>query len=100
MFYYQKKKILPMSLIKFLKTLYPANIYLFKVNSSNTRKKCEFCSKLTIKTPEPRQWRSIYDTEQVNVSREGEDIGMCWTCWGSIIITLERGQTPFSDVYY
>ena len=34
----------------------PANIYLFKVNNRNTRKKCEICSKLTIKTPERRQW--------------------------------------------
>ena len=30
----------------------PANIYLFKVNNKNTRKRCEICSKLTIKTPE------------------------------------------------
>ena len=36
---------------------YPANIYLFKVNNRNTRKRCETCSKLTIKTPERRQWR-------------------------------------------
>ena len=35
----------------------PANIYLFKVNNKNTRKRCEICSKLTIKTPERRQWR-------------------------------------------
>ena len=32
----------------------PANIYLFKVNNRNTRKRCEICSKLTIKTPERR----------------------------------------------
>ena len=30
----------------------PANIYLFKVNNKNIRKRCEICSKLTIKTPE------------------------------------------------
>ena len=30
------------------------SIYLFKVNNSNTRKMCEICSKLTIKT---REWR-------------------------------------------
>ena len=30
---------------------YPANIYLFKVNNRNSRKRCEICSKLTIKTP-------------------------------------------------
>ena len=31
--------------------MYPANIYLFKVSNKNTRKTCEICSKLTIKTP-------------------------------------------------
>ena len=31
---------------------FPANIYLFKVNNRNNRKRCEACSKLTIKTPE------------------------------------------------
>ena len=36
--------------------LFPANIYLFKVNNRNTRKRCEICSKLTIKTPERRHW--------------------------------------------
>ena len=30
-------------------------IYLFKVNSGNTREICRFCSKLTIKTPERSQ---------------------------------------------
>ena len=29
----------------------------FKVNNRNTRTTCEICSKLTIKTPERRQWR-------------------------------------------
>ena len=35
----------------------PAGNYMFKVNNRNTRKKCEICSKLRIKTPEWRQWR-------------------------------------------
>ena len=39
-------------------SIHPANIYLFKVNNRNTRKICKICSKLTIKTPERRQWRS------------------------------------------
>ena len=34
---------------------YPANIYLFKVDNKNSRKRYEICSKLTIKTPERRQ---------------------------------------------
>ena len=32
-------------------------IYLLKVNNRNTRTRCEICSKLTIKTPEWRQYR-------------------------------------------
>ena len=35
---------------------YPADIYLFKVNSGNTRTVWGVCSKLTIKTSERRQW--------------------------------------------
>ena len=31
--------------------LFPTNIYLFKNNNRNTRKRCKICSKLTIKTP-------------------------------------------------
>ena len=34
--------------------IYPAGIYLLKVNNRNTRTRCEICSKLTIKTPERR----------------------------------------------
>ena len=30
---------------------------MFKFNNRNTRKRCEICSKLTIKLPEPCQWR-------------------------------------------
>ena len=33
---------------------YPANIFLFKVNNINTRKRCEICSKSSIKTSERR----------------------------------------------
>ena len=36
---------------------YPAGIYLLKVNNRNTRTRFEKCSKLTIKTPQRRQWR-------------------------------------------
>ena len=37
------------------------NIYLFKVSGRNTKKRCEICSELTIKTPERRHWRSSGD---------------------------------------
>ena len=38
-------------------SMFPANMNLLKVNKRNTRKMCELCSKLTIKTPEQLQWR-------------------------------------------
>ena len=37
----------------------PANIYLFKDNNRNTRKRYEICSKLTIKTYERRHWHDL-----------------------------------------
>ena len=36
----------------------PANIYLFKINNRNIRKRCEIYSNLTMKTPERDQRRS------------------------------------------
>ena len=33
-----------------------AGIYLLKVNNRNTRRRCEICSILTIKTPEQHHW--------------------------------------------
>ena len=35
----------------------PGDIYLFKVKNRNTRKRCEICSKIMIKTPERRHNR-------------------------------------------
>ena len=35
---------------------YLINIYSFTLNNRNTRKRCEIRSKLTVKTPERRQW--------------------------------------------
>ena len=34
----------------------PAGNCMFKANNRSTRTWCEICSKLTIKTPERRQW--------------------------------------------
>ena len=34
----------------------PTGKFIFEVNNRNTRTKCQICSKLTIKTPERRQW--------------------------------------------
>ena len=37
--------------------MFSDNTYFFKVNNRNTRKRCEICLKLTIKTPERRHLR-------------------------------------------
>ena len=49
---------------------------IFKVNNKNTTTRCETCSKLTIKTPEKRQWR----------------------CSGDFIVNSEHNFTPYSNV--
>ena len=52
---YKNTGIISLRLILHTWTCFTANIYLFKAKSRNTRKSCEICSKLKIKTPERRQ---------------------------------------------
>ena len=55
---YFRKNIFLNLLTKLCKSIFPANIYLFKVSNRSTRTMCEICSKLTIKMlAEPRKWR-------------------------------------------
>ena len=63
----------------------PANIFTFKVTNRDTRKMCEICSKLKIKTPElliyystPFSSVSIVEFEQVNVS------WVLFFCWKTV----------------
>ena len=51
--------------------LNPASVYLFKVNNRSTRKRCEICSKLTIKTPERCQWWNCSVMEAWDYYRDG-----------------------------
>ena len=50
--------------------LLPVGIYLLKVNSINTRTRCEICSNITTMTSEPRHWRrpgvSIVNLEYIS----------------------------------
>ena len=68
----------------------PTNIYLFKFNNKITRKRCEICSELTIKTPKRRQWRrsgvfivnlnifhAFFSVSIINVEQENIN----WDCW-------------------
>ena len=55
----------------FFKVKYPAGTYMFKVNNRNTKARCKICLKLTIKTPEWRQWRrsGVYIVNFKHISR-------------------------------
>ena len=86
----------------------PANIYLLRFNKINFRKRCEICSKLTIKTPERRHWRrsgvSIVNFEHIphlfllfltlNFNKQ-LFTGMVFFCW-----TRTPAYFPLWEFYY
>ena len=49
---------------------FPAGNCMFKVNNKSLKTWCDICSKLTIKTPEQRQWRGsgvfIFNLEHIS----------------------------------
>ena len=49
---------------------YPTGNYMFTVNNRNAKTRCGICSKLTIKTPERRNWNRpgvfIVDSEHIS----------------------------------
>ena len=76
------------------------NIYLFKVNDKNTRKRCKIRSKLTIKLPERRLTYftpffivPIVDSEQVNICWVFEWI-LIFICVYSSLPQLRKGLDP------
>ena len=56
-----------------------ANIFLIKIRKRNTKKSCEICSELTIKTPERRQWRrsGVFIINFEHISQ----LLYCFYCW-------------------
>ena len=65
----------------------PRNIYLFKVNNRNTRKRCEICLKLTIKHQNDVRHRSgvfIVNSEHISdlflvfLIADFEKVIVCW----------------------
>ena len=56
-----------------------ANIYLFKVNNRNSTKRCEICSKLTIKIPKRRQrcCSGIFIVKFEHITH----LFLCFYCW-------------------
>ena len=43
----------------------PVKFYLFRVNKTNTKKRCEMRSKLRIKTPEGRTAHFVEDSQSI-----------------------------------
>ena len=75
----------------------PGNIYLFKVNTRNTRKNCEIFSKLTIKTPErcnwkPRRW------VRLNLIFTMRDIYISSNLYPLTKFSSSRRTTEFKDI--
>ena len=65
----------------FHETVFPVGIHLLRGNNRNTRRRCEICSKLTIKTPERRHWRWTYFTPCSAVSIINfEHVIAGWVC--------------------
>ena len=75
-----------------LRLTYSAGIYLFKVNNGNIKKRCEICSKLTIKTPNQIQWlwtnlQDIFKVSEVVLVfsmltlNRFDKLFWCFHCW-------------------
>ena len=73
-------------------TKFPANIYLFKFNSRDTRKSCEICSKLTIKTPEGRQW-----SRSGNITVNFKHISHLFLLF--LLLTLNKSMPAVKSLY-
>ena len=69
-----------------------ADIYLFKITNQNTRKRCEICSKLTIKAPEQLHWlrSGVFIVLTWNTF---ETVFYCFYCWLWTYIYL-LGKAP------
>ena len=57
----------------------PVNKYMLEVNNKNIREKCEFCSKLSIKSPERCEWRrlGVFNVNYEHISQ----IFLVFYCW-------------------
>ena len=88
--------------LKLLLRYNPTNIHLFKVNNRNTRKRCEICSKLTIKTPKRRPIEAQCSTFPANIYlikiNNRNTRKRCVMCSMSTIKTPERRHWLFSSV--
>ena len=72
--------------------IYPANIYLFKVNKRNTRKRCEICFKLTINISEKiHNYRGCRFKPLTILAKKSSDVVQV-----SLLLTLNY-FTPFTS---
>ena len=104
---YVKEKEIPKYLIKVKATkTNPENIYLLKFSNRNIRKRCEKCSKLTIKTPECRQWcrYSVFIVNFEHVSHppffsvsivEFEQVNVYW----GLNLIIKSNKQRYSPIY-
>ena len=74
---------------------FPANACLFIVNNRNTKKSCEICSKLTVKSLERPQWRcsSVFILNFKDIS----DLFYYWNWTGTYLLGLKKVFNYFSQ---
>ena len=73
-------------------TLFPANIYLFNVNNGDSKKRCEICSNVTIKTPERRLVFLLLTLKKYILAGLIHKITGNITCSQSTIMKLNHGH--------
>ena len=75
-------------------SIYPAGIYLLKVNNRNTRTRCEICSKLTIKI----LWTYFIPCSSVSIFNFEHVIAgwVCpWNCNMAVMFELLKNHTTY-----
>ena len=63
------------------KTKTPTNKYMLKFNNANTKKRCEICSKLTIKTPEWCLTLTEWCLPLLLTLNKFHTFFLCFYCW-------------------
>ena len=71
---------------------------MFKVNNRNTRTRCEICSKLTIKTPERRQWlgKDVWQGSWIDRSYLTGSLSLALVCY----VTPEKKRSFLQILRY
>ena len=74
----------------------PSGNYMFKVNNKNTKTRCEILLKLTIKTPEQRQWSN---TLKKFVGKIADELFWVFLTNGVVLVSLLLPLNTFHTLF-